>query len=127
MLVLRERKGKAAPAVYASVARHEVRQHEDVAAVPSRTAQWLRRSSGIRVRVDGDGRLHVSAAIIMRYGRDAYEVGMNVQEAIYAAIERVSDRPVGSIDVVIEGIALTQRESQRSEESRDETLRLETH
>ncbi len=96
-------KKPARRSVCARVARHEILHQEGVAGLWTRFPRWLRRTPGVRVRLDLHGRVHVKTTIVVRYGCNAREVGEQVQEAIRTAIERTSDRAIGRIRVTIAG------------------------
>ena len=102
--------------VYARLAKAEILRQEGVVRMARRTWRKWRRTSGVCARVDGVGVLHIDAAIVIRYGCNVRELVPRVQCAILDALQRVSDRPIGQVNVMVEGIKYSRRFIQRTKE-----------
>lgn len=63
------------------------------------------RAPGIQVETGRRGRLRVQASIVMRYGAPPRELGVRIQRAIVEALERVTDRGVERVNVIIADVA----------------------
>ncbi len=92
--------------VFARVVRHHILRHAGVAAMRGSLCQRLHRAHGVRVRIDRQGQLHIQAKIIVFYGYNLHVTGLELHQAVAEAVYRLSDRPIGRIDLRIVGIKI---------------------
>jgi uncharacterized alkaline shock family protein YloU len=91
---------------YARAAKKAVVQLDGVAKMKGHGWQWLHRASGMAIDIDERNRFLVEARVIAHFGADLRALGLEIQEAVAAAIRTLSDRPIGNIDVVVESLNL---------------------
>lgn len=98
--------------LYAKVAAHEAKLQADVVrlcgCLLDRLA--LNRAPGVSIRLARNGGLHINVAIVVRYGADVKTVGMAVQHAVLNGVQRISDRPVAAVNVVVAGFEVARPE-----------------
>jgi uncharacterized alkaline shock family protein YloU len=91
-------------AICAKVAAHEARLQEGVVRTQcGLCAALVRRSSGATARVAPDGSLQINVSVVVRYGMDPRAVTAAVQKAVIGGVGRISDRPVGAVNVFVRG------------------------
>ena len=95
----------ANPAVFAPVISQAVTAEEGVFGMYARGFKRFGRAPGIQVETGRRGRLRVQASIVMRYGAPPRELGVRIQRAIVEALERVTDRGVERVNVIIADVA----------------------
>ena len=95
--------------VYAKVAAHETLLQEGVVRMNAGFTEklGLSKTRGISARMDDDGSLQIDISVVAQYGTDLRRLGPAIQEAVLNAIRRMSDQPVGQINVFIADIAFT--------------------
>lgn len=96
-------------AVYTKVAAFEACRQDGVVRLHTGIAErlGLAQSGGVVTRIDDDGALAFDISVIVRYGCDLRRVGPAIQEAVLEAIQRLSDQPVGPINVYIADVEFT--------------------
>lgn len=98
--------------LYAKVAAHEAKLQNDVVRLCGclfdRVA--LNRAPGVSIRLARNGGLHINVSIVIRYGADVNAVGTAVQEAILDGVQRISDRPVATVNVTVAGFEVAKPE-----------------
>jgi len=99
--------------VYAKVAAHETLSQEGVVRLNSGFTDkiGMSKTPGLTTRLDDDGRLQIDVSIIVRYGTDLRRLGPAIQEAVLTGIRRMSDQPVGQINVFIADIEFAKAEA----------------
>ena len=70
----------------------------------------------MRDRRHDDATLHLDISLDVRYGADLRDLGPAVQEAVLNGIRRMSDQPVGEINVYVIGIEFGEADAQPAEE-----------
>ena len=92
--------------VYAKVAAHEALLQEGVVRLNVGMTEKLgmNKTPGVTARMEEDGELHIDISVIVRYGTDLRQLGPAIQEAVLTGIHRMSDQPVGQINVYIADI-----------------------
>jgi uncharacterized alkaline shock family protein YloU len=91
----------------AQVALYETLRQEGVAHMATGLAEKLgiRKTPGVVARIDEEGWLHIDIAIVAGPETGWHCVGATVQQAVIAAIRKVSDQPIGRVNVRIRGPA----------------------
>jgi uncharacterized alkaline shock family protein YloU len=91
----------------AQVALYETLRQEGVAQMATGLAEKLgvRKTPGVVARIDEEGWLHIDIAIVAGPERGWHCVGATVQQAVIAAIRKVSNQPIGRVNVRIRGPA----------------------
>ncbi|MCL4218657.1 MAG: Asp23/Gls24 family envelope stress response protein [Candidatus Hydrogenedentes bacterium] len=104
--------------VYAKVAAHEASRQPGVVRLHANAAYRITRGKtpGVTSRLDEDGMLHLDISLDVRYGTDLRDLGPAVQEAVLNGIRRMSDQPVGDINVYVIGIEFGEADAQPAEE-----------
>jgi len=99
--------------VYAKVASHETLLQDGVVRMNSGFTEkiGMNKTPGVTVRIDDDGRLQLDISVIVRYGTDLRSLGPAIQEAVVGSIRRMSDQPVGQVNVFIADIEFPKGES----------------
>jgi len=99
----------------ARIAHDEALRQEGVAGMHAGLADRLgmRKPPGVSARIDHEGWLHVDISVVARHGTDLHHLGARIQEAVIAAIRRVSDQPIGRVNVNV-----TQREQPPRQKSK---------
>ncbi len=92
--------------VFARVVRHHILRHAGVARMCGSLCQRLRRAHGVSVRIDRQGKLHIRAKVVVFYGYNLHTTGLELHQAVAEAVHRLSDRPIGRIDLRIVGIKI---------------------
>ena len=97
----------------ARIAHDEALRQEGVACMQTGLAERLgmRKTPGVVTHIDNEGWLHIDISIIAQHGTDLHQIGTRVQEAVIAAIRKVSDQPIGRVNVHV-----TQREEPSASE-----------
>jgi uncharacterized alkaline shock family protein YloU len=105
--------------VYTKVAAHEACLQDGVVRLHTGVGGklGLRRTPGVVTRIDEDGTLQLDISVIVRYGSDLRRVGPAIQEAVLGAIRRLSDQPVGQINVYMADIEFTRSSPKEPEGS----------
>ena len=103
--------------VYAKVAAHETTSQEGVGRLNSGFTEkiGMNKTPGITTRLDDDGRLQIDISVVVRYGTDLRELGPAIQEAVLNGIHRMSDQPVGQINVFIADIEFAKADPKPAE------------
>jgi len=95
----------------AKVAAHEARLQDGVVRMKGGVLPLPpRRAPGVSVRVEQDGSLHISVSIVVRYGTDLRAVTAAVQRAVIDGVGRISERPVGTVNIHVTGFELARPE-----------------
>ncbi|MBI4555946.1 MAG: Asp23/Gls24 family envelope stress response protein [Candidatus Hydrogenedentes bacterium] len=104
--------------VYAKVAAYETLRQEGVLRMNAGFTEKLgmNKSPGVSVRLLDDGGLQIDVSVIVRYGTDLRSLGPAVQEAVLSGLRRMSDQPVGQINVYIADIEFPRGEARPAEE-----------
>ena len=98
-------------AVCAKVAAHEVRLQDGVVRMDcSLAALAARRAPGVTVHVCPDGSLHIDVSVVVRYGTDLRRLAPTLQRAVIGGVGRISDRPVGTVNIRVTGFELARPE-----------------
>lgn len=97
--------------ICAKVAAHEARLQDGVVRL-GRGLQALvsRRAPGARVRIAPDGSLHIDVSVVVRYGTDLRALAPSIQRAVIGGVGRISERPVGTVNVHVAGFELARPE-----------------
>ncbi|HOE66268.1 MAG TPA: Asp23/Gls24 family envelope stress response protein [Candidatus Hydrogenedentes bacterium] len=92
--------------VYAKVAAHEAVRQEGVVRLNAGFTEKLgmSRTPGVTARIEEDGSLQLDISIVVRYGTDLRTIGPAIQESVLNAIRKMSDQPVGQINIYIADI-----------------------
>ncbi len=103
--------------VYTKVAAHEACLQDGVIRLHTGIGGrlGLSRTPGVVTRIDEDGALQLDISVIVRYGSDLRRVGPAIQEAVLDAIRRLSDQPVGQINVYMADIEFTRNSHNQPE------------
>ncbi len=98
--------------VYARVAAHEAKLQEGVVRMDGGLAARLPlcRGCGVKTRLARDGSLQIAVSVVVRYGADLNALSASIQEAVLRGVGRISDRPVGSVNVHITGFEVPKPE-----------------
>ena len=98
---------------FARIVYDEALRQEGVACMHTGLAERLgmRKTPGVVTHIDHEGWLHIDISIIAQHGTDLHHLGTRVQEAVIAAIRKVSDQPIGRVNVHV-----TQREEPSASE-----------
>jgi uncharacterized alkaline shock family protein YloU len=93
-------------AVYAKVAAHETLRQAGVARLNAGFSEkfGMSKTPGVQTRLEEDGSLHIDISIIVHYGTDLRELGPKIQESVLSGIRKLSDQPVGQINVYVADI-----------------------
>ena len=104
--------------VYAKVAVYEtLRQPNVIRMHPGGLGRFgMGRKSGLTTRVSDDGTLQIDISVVVRYGADLRELGPAIQDAVLNGIRRLSDQPVGQINVYVADIEFAPLESELGRE-----------
>ena len=102
--------------VYQKVAAHEALRQDGVVRLNAGFTEKLgmAKASGVNVRLDDDGHLLIDISVVVRYGTDLRRLGPAIQEAVITAIRRMSDQPVGQVNVYITDIEFPKPEAKPS-------------
>ena len=102
--------------VYAKVAAHETLNQEGVVHLTSGFTEkiGMSKTPGITTRLDDDGRLQIDISVVVNYGTDLRRLGPTIQDAVLSGIHRMSDQPVGQINVFIADIEFPKQEQELS-------------
>lgn len=92
--------------VYAKVAAHETLLQEGVVRMnPGFSGRFgMAKVPGIAARLEEDGSLQIDISVVVRYGADLRTLGPAIQEAVLSGVRRMSDQPVGQINVYVADI-----------------------
>ncbi len=90
--------------VFARVVRHHVMLEPGVVICTGGLLSWLRRAQGVTVKIRKNGSLWVRISLQAHYGFELRELGERVAQAAAVALQRLSERPVESIEVDINRI-----------------------
>lgn len=98
--------------VYAKVAAHEALRQAGVARMNAGFTEKLgmNKTPGVTVRMEEDGRLQLDISVVVKYGADLRRVGPAIQDSVVSAVRRMSDQPVGQINVFIADIEFPKEE-----------------
>lgn len=101
--------------VYAKVAAFEALQQEGVVRMNAGFTEKLgiNRTPGVTARIGDDGRLQMDISVVVQYGTDLRALGPSIQEAVLTAIRKMSDQPVGQINVFVADIEFPKDVSSR--------------
>lgn len=105
-------------AVYAKVAAYETLLQDGVARMNTGFTEkiGMNKTPGVTARIEEDGRLHVDISVVVRYGTDLRRLGPSIQEAVLSGIRRMSDQPVGQINVYIADIEFGKADAKQPKE-----------
>jgi len=99
----------ASASVCSRVVKRALLEQDAVTRLRPTALQYLGRTPGVRVKTGRDGRLQVTARVALRYGAGAAQAGPAAQQAVIQALERVTNQPVGAINLVVAGFKITER------------------
>ena len=109
---------KTRPSLCAKVAAHEARHQAGVKKLRRGFLGWLpfHKNAGVSITIDDYGRLHADVAVIAMLGWDLPDLGLRVQQAVHQGILRITERPIGEINVTIAGVNVDKRFAPTEEE-----------
>ncbi len=98
--------------VYAKVAAHETLRQGGIVRMNTGFSEKLgmSRVPGVATRLEDDGSLQIDISVVVQYGADLRALGPAIQEAVLSGIRRMSDQPVGQINVYIADIEFPEGE-----------------
>ncbi|AWT60722.1 MAG: hypothetical protein DF168_01941 [Candidatus Moanabacter tarae] len=73
--------------------------------------------AGIRVELDGNDHYHIYIQVILSFGVELAKTAFNIQTTVRDHVNKMTNKQVAKVDVIIEDIKQTEQQGEKEEET----------